>query len=146
MSMHDCPTCGQTFNVRTVPGDATPGTYQTWETRVPVEDVFGRVEGHKISQCGRWVSAGPPVEVTSIPDDGGPSLTYRWPCGDHTATLQFPAYDREQCRYCAPDAFLVSGGRQTRCSCCGGNPSHAIARDPELRVLPRCMQATPRSA
>ncbi|MDN5896499.1 MAG: hypothetical protein L0H93_21070 [Nocardioides sp.] len=147
MGTQECPTCCTSYVVDIVVGTALPGIYRTGQARVPVEDIFGRSDGnYRTTTTGGWVSSGPTVPVTKLPDDGGYTITYTWPCGDHTAQLQKPAYDRQRCRFCTPEPHGALGGRQRRCLCCGGNPTHAIARDPQLRRVPRCMESLGQTA
>lgn len=128
MAEHTCH-CGQHYavvNNRV----AKPGYTHVSESVTPDEDIFGNVTGYSMKKSGRWIRQGPEVPITRRPDDGGLTWTYEWPCGDHMASIEEPAYDLVDCRYCAARSGTRNYyyGEASRCSCCYGNLRHWVPR------------------
>lgn len=108
-----------------------------------------------ITEGGVRPIAGFEAVPLTLVDEGKRTWAHEWPCGDHIARLESPAYDRTDCTWQAgssgvcskramqlvqqkPADFYVNPSYGMACACCGHQGTHIVYRDPAY-ARPICM-------
>lgn len=154
MNLPACPNCGQTYAVNATTRMATPGARTTpVSTVVPNEDVYGTVQGHRVTTTDRWVQQGAPVPSERT-DEG-----YVWACVCGTSDVFMPDVRlvNVSCRHQAPEGgfcrvrenqvnppsdLYVNARHGARCECCGHQGTHQVpVSKVQAFVLPACLRS-----